>query len=465
MVPRNGLVWDEPTGLWLLPSNPRRPRELRLDVEMGQALFSTLLAGRRRKVGAFRYAAMVDVYDADAFAPNELDAVVLPVSVLDGEEHLVVAGPKGQRLGWVWWPHGHLVAAFAELEAGQLGIRAWLRSPDGWFNDIMVSLAEPEAVHAAIATFASARGSRLLAPARASRYGDSLAPPYIASKQVPAPAFTNVRRFEEFDASDLVAMTAPGGPDVLPPAELSHPMLGEVIERDGELTEYLPLSEVDWDATTSRVGITSALETGWEVYVARHRRTGAWAAITVDLTGASGAVDAHLHQADNVRWLRRGWGIGKDVIATFEAGGTTWFFGVEHVHEVDADGGGWTWSAHSFGTSPGGQRKGARYAELVRSRARAIRASASYRRRAAEFGFEASGVVIFDPWTIYERDGWRCGVCGGSVDRTVQWPAEGCATLDHRRPIARGGEHTPGNTQLAHWRCNLAKGDRATTSR
>ncbi|MBE9924299.1 HNH endonuclease [Cellulosimicrobium cellulans] len=429
---------------------------------MDQQLFNALVAGRRRKVGAFRYASMVDVYDADDFAPNELDAVVLEVAAEEGKVSIVVLGPDGERLGWVAWPHAHLIAAFDELAVGALGIRAWLRSPDGWFCDVLVSLAEPETVHAAIASFAAARGARLLAPARASRFADPPGPPYTASIRVPAPAFTDVRRFAGFDARDLVAMTAPGGPDVLPPAELSHPMLGDIVERDGEFTEYVPVSAVAWEETASRDGITSALAIGWDVHVARHRRTGTWAAIAVDPTGASGAVDGHVHEADDVRWLRRGWGIGKDVQVMFEVDGTSWFFGVEHVHDVDADGAGWTWSAHSFGTSPGGHRKGARYAELVHSRARAVRAAASYRRRAIEFGIEPGSVTVFDPWSIYERDGWTCGLCGRVVDREDRWPSEGCATLDHRQPITHGGQHTPENTQLAHWRCNLAKGDRIT---
>ncbi|WP_251151192.1 HNH endonuclease signature motif containing protein [Cellulosimicrobium sp. Marseille-Q4280] len=464
MTTTRELVRDERTGLWLLPANPRVPRALTLDGQMDQTTYDALVVGCRRKVGLFRYTSMADVYDADDFAPDELDAVVLAVGAEDDEDRLIGTALDGRRLGTIWWHHLHLVQAFAEFDVGQLGVRAWVRSPGGWFDDIMVSLAEPETVHAAVATFAAERGMRLLAPPRASRLSGPLRPPFTASKQTPAPVFTDVRRFERLDVSDLVAMTAPGGPDVLPRAELAHPVVGEVLERDGELTEYVPLTEFAWQETSSRDGIASALATGWDVHVARHRRTGVWAAIALDSTGASGAVDGHVHEADDVRWMRRGWGNGRNVQVEFEVDGTTWYFGVEHVRDVDEEGASWTWSAHSFGSTWGGHRKGARYAELERARARAVRASASFRRRAIAFGIEPRDVVLFDPWSVFERDDWVCGICGGEVDRELEWPSEGCATLDHRVPIARGGQHTPENTQLAHWRCNLAKGDRPAAS-
>jgi hypothetical protein len=67
----------------------------------------------------------------------------------------------------------------------------------------------------------------------------------------------------------------------------------------------------------------------------------------------------------------------------------------------------------------------------------------------------------FTDLEIYERDGWRCGLCGATVDRTIVYPNPMSASLDHRMPIARGGGHTRDNVQLAHLGCNSRKRDRA----
>lgn len=65
----------------------------------------------------------------------------------------------------------------------------------------------------------------------------------------------------------------------------------------------------------------------------------------------------------------------------------------------------------------------------------------------------------FDPRKIFERDGWRCGICSKRVGRSYKWPHDRSATLDHIVPLARGGEHTRANVQLAHWECNWRKRD------
>lgn len=67
----------------------------------------------------------------------------------------------------------------------------------------------------------------------------------------------------------------------------------------------------------------------------------------------------------------------------------------------------------------------------------------------------------FTDLEIFERDNWRCQLCGGAVDRTLPYPNPMSASLDHVLPIARGGGHTRKNAQLAHLGCNSRKRDRA----
>jgi 5-methylcytosine-specific restriction endonuclease McrA len=60
--------------------------------------------------------------------------------------------------------------------------------------------------------------------------------------------------------------------------------------------------------------------------------------------------------------------------------------------------------------------------------------------------------------SIFERDGWRCGVCHRAVDSTLRAPHPLSASLDHIIPLAAGGHHIEANVQLAHFLCNSRKG-------
>lgn len=85
------------------------------------------------------------------------------------------------------------------------------------------------------------------------------------------------------------------------------------------------------------------------------------------------------------------------------------------------------------------------------------RKAAYQRRRAAKHGATAEK---FTPLEIFERDGWRCGICGRKVDRDLDWPHPKSASLDHVEPLSRGGEHSRANTRLAHLDCNIQRGNR-----
>lgn len=77
------------------------------------------------------------------------------------------------------------------------------------------------------------------------------------------------------------------------------------------------------------------------------------------------------------------------------------------------------------------------------------------RRKRARRGTQ---VVPVNRERVAERDAWRCGLCGGEVNRET-W------SLDHIEPLSRGGEHTYENVQLAHLSCNSRKGNRVTAPR
>lgn len=66
---------------------------------------------------------------------------------------------------------------------------------------------------------------------------------------------------------------------------------------------------------------------------------------------------------------------------------------------------------------------------------------------------------------IFERDGWRCQLCGKPVKRDAVVPHPLAPTIDHIVPVrppagAPKGTHEPANVHCAHYRCNNLKNNR-----
>lgn len=62
--------------------------------------------------------------------------------------------------------------------------------------------------------------------------------------------------------------------------------------------------------------------------------------------------------------------------------------------------------------------------------------------------------------SIFERDGWRCKLCGKRVRRTVDVLHPLAPTIDHIIPLAAQGADAPENVQCAHRLCNSIKSDK-----
>jgi len=66
-----------------------------------------------------------------------------------------------------------------------------------------------------------------------------------------------------------------------------------------------------------------------------------------------------------------------------------------------------------------------------------------------------------DPIAVFERDGWRCYLCGDETPRFLRGTHEPSAPeLEHKVAIANGGTHTWDNVACACRACNQAKGAR-----
>jgi 5-methylcytosine-specific restriction endonuclease McrA len=64
---------------------------------------------------------------------------------------------------------------------------------------------------------------------------------------------------------------------------------------------------------------------------------------------------------------------------------------------------------------------------------------------------------VYTRLDVFERDGWRCHVCGDAVDPALRWPDPECAVVDHVVAAWQGGTDTLDNVACAHNHCN---GDR-----
>ena len=69
-------------------------------------------------------------------------------------------------------------------------------------------------------------------------------------------------------------------------------------------------------------------------------------------------------------------------------------------------------------------------------------------------------VEAVDPIKVFERDGWRCYLCGCETPKGKRGTYDDDAPeLEHIIPVSRGGEHSYANTACSCRSCNAAKGD------
>ena len=90
---------------------------------------------------------------------------------------------------------------------------------------------------------------------------------------------------------------------------------------------------------------------------------------------------------------------------------------------------------------------------------RAVRKAHQDRRKARQRGAFKTAPVYRRK--VFERDKWKCHICGDRIDKSLRAPDRGSATLDHIVPLAFGGEHTMHNVKAAHYGCNSRRGHHA----
>lgn len=87
---------------------------------------------------------------------------------------------------------------------------------------------------------------------------------------------------------------------------------------------------------------------------------------------------------------------------------------------------------------------------------RKVRNGSSHRRRAKKYGCHYEPVSKLQ---VFERDGWKCYLCGCDTPRYLSGTMEPNAPeLEHVVPLSAGGSHSYDNVRCACRRCNREKG-------
>lgn len=89
-----------------------------------------------------------------------------------------------------------------------------------------------------------------------------------------------------------------------------------------------------------------------------------------------------------------------------------------------------------------------------------LRAHRRVAKKAERARLRSAKVESVNPTKVFERDGWKCQMCGVRTPRKLRGTYDPRAPeLDHIVPLSRGGAHSYRNTQCACRQCNHTKGN------
>ncbi|WP_431768408.1 HNH endonuclease [Rhizobium phaseoli] len=98
------------------------------------------------------------------------------------------------------------------------------------------------------------------------------------------------------------------------------------------------------------------------------------------------------------------------------------------------------------------------------SRACSRRNSGRINRKKERARLRTQAVENVNPIKVFDRDGWKCQICGVKTPRNLRGTYDDMAPeLDHIMPLSLGGAHSYMNTQCTCRKCNAAKSNNPPT--
>jgi 5-methylcytosine-specific restriction endonuclease McrA len=234
------------------------------------------------------------------------------------------------------------------------------------------------------------------------------------------------------------------------------PIAGDVVERHGVETAYVPIEMAPSRADKDTAALIAACIKNGRVspLAAVHLQSGAWTAIFLDVNGRPNRTELgrFVHRGRSYVAERRPNSL--DVIGLSGIN-----LGHEIISDVDNDGLSYRWRAPLFSPIWWLRLETPEWVKASESRRRATASRSAYLARMRARGDLTAEAEYIDPKEVFDAARWICGICGNAIDRARRWPDPWSVTLDHIRPVSHSGEHSRDNLQPAHWICNVIKGN------
>jgi predicted nucleic acid-binding Zn ribbon protein len=222
------------------------------------------------------------------------------------------------------------------------------------------------------------------------------------------------------------------------------PTVGDVVDRHGSTTAYLPWLTDD--------GLVDPLKV-----LCHHEQTGSLSLVSVDEASMANGIlwsMRAIYLPEQDAWVR-----ADPCQRSFRTSdGIEWHWTEEIFRCIDDEGEPYTWWAHICTPTPFTEVLWTpEYAERSARLLRTSRSTAGHRRRER---VAQTSTDRIDPLEVFAADGWTCQLCGKSIDQALRHPHPMSASLDHVVPLAAWGTHTRDNVQASHLTCNIRKGAR-----
>lgn len=226
------------------------------------------------------------------------------------------------------------------------------------------------------------------------------------------------------------------------------PVVGDVIERHGITTAYLPLNVLPpsqrpdvlvWVMNDCRMSDD-------QVAVLHNSEHGVWGFWFFEEDGQPRRLSLGRYYFQSREFLEPAHSCPTVIDGLY--------FGRELISDVDHQGREYRWEAQVFSSRPIVNEWTPARHQLSEKRKAVAKAKAAYRERAKRAGIAVGALPDLDPSEVYTRDGDTCQLCGEPVDPDVPIIDASSALLHYLTPVDEGGPHDMAKVVTAHRRCS-----------